>query len=48
LFPFESLTEVTLEVASFQPTITTFKFPAVCAAAKVTGTVVFVVCGVAE
>jgi len=48
VFPTESVTELTVAVESFQPTTTTFRFPAVCAPAYVTVTEVSVPCGVAE
>src|SRR6266704_126270 len=47
VFPTESVTELTVAVESFQPTTTTFRFPAVCAPAYVTVTEVSVPCGVA-
>jgi len=42
-----SVTAVTVEVVSFHPTTTTFKFPAVCAVVYVTATDALAVCGVA-
>src|SRR2546425_12135306 len=48
VFPTESVTELAVAVESFQPTTTTFRFPAVCAPAYVTVTEVNVPCGVAE
>jgi len=48
MFPLVSLTETTVAVESFHPTTTTFKFPAVCASAYTTATVVCGLCGVAE
>ena len=46
--PFPSVTELTLAVLLVQPTATTFRSPADCAAMNVTGTLVCDVCGVAE
>src|SRR5438477_371836 len=37
VFPRLSLTELTVEVVSFHPTATTFRFPAVCASASRVG-----------
>src|SRR6266436_9596544 len=47
-FPCVSVTEETRAVVSFQPTTTTFRFPADCAAVNGTATVSIGVCGVAE
>ena len=44
--PALSVTEVTVEVASFQPTATTFVLPAVCALVYATGTLAYFVWGV--
>src|SRR5882762_3835257 len=47
--PEVSVTELTAAVASFQPTTTTFRFPAVCAAVNVTDTLATEEdCGMAE
>jgi hypothetical protein len=42
-----SVTLVTEAVVSFQPTITTLKFPARCAPVKTMGTLLLFDCGVA-
>jgi hypothetical protein len=42
------VTELTTLVVSFHPTITTFRFPAFCAAVNPTETDVCDVCGTAE
>src|SRR6266446_4784018 len=47
MFPFVSVSDVTAAVVSFQPTATTFRFPAVCAAAYLTVTDAVFDCGVA-
>jgi len=46
-FPWLSVTVFTVEVASFQPTTTMFRSPAVCAPGKATDTVAVDDCGVA-
>jgi hypothetical protein len=46
-FKLLSVTEFTVEVVSFHPTTTMFRFPAVCATAYVTGTDAVGVRGVA-
>jgi len=48
VLPRESLTELTTLAVSFHPTITTFRFPAVCAPGYATVTVVCDVCGTAD
>jgi hypothetical protein len=48
VFPFVSVTETTPAMVSFQPTATTFRFPADCAAVNGTLTAVTAVCGAAE
>src|SRR6266436_7822307 len=47
-FPFVSVTEATWAVVSFQPTTTTFRFPADWARAYGTLTLIAGVCGVAS
>ena len=48
MLPRESVTVIACETVSLHPTITTFRFPAVCAPANGTTTVVCGDCGTAE